>query len=104
MDVLRVREQSRAETLPDGSVVITSHPVVESPGGERFKTTAVTTIKPTANGGCQVLMRASDLTAVLLSSWAGSSLLTTGVCVCRFRRWRDARPLAPGGCRAQSRI
>jgi hypothetical protein len=67
MDVLRVREQSQAETLPDGSMVITSHPVVESPGGERFKTTAVTRIEPLAHSGCQVLMHAAKFTAVLLS-------------------------------------
>ena len=57
MDVLRVRELSQAKSQPDGSIVITSHPVVESPGGERFKTTAVTKIEPLADGGCQVLTR-----------------------------------------------
>ena len=57
MDVLRVREHSQAETLPDGSIVITSHPVLESPGGERFKTTATTKIEPLEDGGCQVLIR-----------------------------------------------
>ena len=57
MDVLRVREHAQAETLPDGSIAIASRPVVESPGGERFKTTAITKIEPSADGGCQVVMR-----------------------------------------------
>jgi len=54
MDALRVREQSHAETQPDGSIVITSLPTVDVPGGDRFKTTAVTRIDPRPEGGCQV--------------------------------------------------
>ena len=54
LEALRVREQSRAEHHADGSITITSHPVVDSLGGDRFKSTAVTRIEPQPEGGCQV--------------------------------------------------
>ena len=57
VETLRVREQSHAETQPDGSIVITSLPIVDVPGGDRFKTRAVTRIDPRPEGGCQVPVR-----------------------------------------------
>ena len=59
LETLRVREHSRAETQPDGSIVITSLPIVDVPGGDRFKTTAVTKIDPQPEGGCQARVAAA---------------------------------------------
>ena len=78
MDALRVREQSHAETQPDGSIVITSLPIVDVPGGDRFKTTAVTRIDPRLEGGCQVrsghgrLLLTAVFPARLAEAWSAS--------------------------------
>ena len=54
LESVRVREVSTVVRQPDGSIRVTSEPVLDFPGGSKFITSAVTCITPEGAGGCRV--------------------------------------------------
>lgn len=54
LESVRVREVSTMVRLPDGSIRVTSEPVLDFIGGSKFTTSAVTCIMPDDTDGCRV--------------------------------------------------